>query len=135
MDFFPQAPKYVTAGVFIDRPPRGSIYFGFHSLEGPISSNVLLTTYSYRMSPKWISTFGMSYDFVAKRNIGQNLTLTRIGESFLMTFNMNVDTSKNNIGANVMVDAALPARAAWRTQSGHARPGGAGGRRLRPGVT
>ncbi|MEX2114744.1 MAG: hypothetical protein WD845_16245 [Pirellulales bacterium] len=102
-DFFDQAPKYATAGVFIDRPPRGSIYFGFHALAGPIASNVLLTTYSYRMSPKWISTFGMSYDFVASRNIGQNFTLTRIGESFLMSINVNVDTSKNNIGANFMV--------------------------------
>jgi hypothetical protein len=102
-DFFAQAPKYATAGVFVDRPPRGSIYFGFHSLEGPISSNVLLTTYSYRMSPKWISTFGMSYDFVASRNIGQNFTLTRIGESFLLSMNVNVDTSKNNVGANFMV--------------------------------
>ena len=102
-DFFAQAPKYATAGVFVDRPPRGSIYFGFHSLEGPIASNVLLTTYSYRMSPKWASTFGMSYDFVASRNIGQNFTITRIGESFLMSFNINVDTSKDNIGANLMI--------------------------------
>ncbi|MGD9723263.1 MAG: hypothetical protein AB7O59_18480 [Pirellulales bacterium] len=102
-DFFSQAPKYATAGVFIDRPPRGSIYFGFHSLEGPIASSVLLTTYSYRMSPKWVSTFGMSYDFVASRNIGQNFTLTRIGESFLLSMNVNVDTSKNNVGANFMI--------------------------------
>ena len=102
-DFFAQAPKYATIGMFLDRPPRGSLYFGFHSLEGPIASSVFLTTYSYRMSPKWISTFGMSYDFVAARNIGQNLTLTRIGESFLISMNVNVDTSKNNIGANFMI--------------------------------
>jgi hypothetical protein len=102
-DFFSQAPKYVTVGMFLDRPPRGSIYLGFRSLEGPISSNVLATTYSYRMSPKWISTFGMTYDFVHSRNIGQNFTLTRIGESFLVAFNLNVDTSKNNVGANLMI--------------------------------
>ncbi len=102
-DFFANAPNYTTAGVFIDRPPRGSIYFGFHALAGPIASNVFLTTYSYRMSPKWLSTFGMSYDFVAARNIGQNFTLTRIGESFLMSINLNVDTSKNNVGANFML--------------------------------
>ena len=102
-DFFSQAPKYTTIGMFLNRPPRGSIYLGFRSLEGPISSSVVATSYSYRMSPKWVSTFGTTYDFVASRNIGQNLTLTRIGESFLFSFNVNVDTSKNNIGANVMI--------------------------------
>lgn len=102
-DFFSQAPKYTTIGMFLNRPPRGSIYLGFRSLEGPISSSVVATSYSYRMSPKWVSTFGTTYDFVAARNIGQNLTLTRIGESFLFSFNVNVDTSKNNVGANVMI--------------------------------
>src|SRR5262249_53358345 len=41
MDFFGDAPKYFTVGSFINRPPRGSIYMGFRSLEGPITSNVL----------------------------------------------------------------------------------------------
>ncbi len=102
-DFFENAPKYVTIGTFINRPPRGSIYMGFHSLEGPITSNVLAFNYSYRMSPKWISSFGTTYDFHKARNIGQNLMLTRIGESFLMSLVVNVDTSKNNVGATFAI--------------------------------
>ena len=102
-DFFDNAPKYATVGGFLNRPPRGSLYMGFHSLNGPITSNVLATSYSYRMSPKWISTFGTTYDLYQARNIGQNLTLTRIGESFLFMVNVNVDTSKGNVGANLAI--------------------------------
>jgi len=102
-DFFDQAPKYFTVGGFLNRPPRGSIYMGFHALEGPITSNVLAFNYSYRMSPKWLSSFGTTYDFYQARNIGQNITLTRIGESFLFTLNVNVDTSKGNVGANIAI--------------------------------
>jgi hypothetical protein len=103
VDFFSAAPRYFTVGTFLNRPPRGSIYLGFRAINGPIESNVIATSYTYRMSPKWMSTFGTTFDVSAGRNIGQNLTLTRIGESFLIAFNFNVDTSKNNIGASVMV--------------------------------
>lgn len=102
-DFFDEAPKYFTVGGFVRRPPRGSIYLGFRSLEGPITSNVLVFNYSYRMSPKWLSTFGTTYDFHNGRNIGQNLMLTRIGESFLLSVVVNVDTSKGNVGANFAI--------------------------------
>ncbi|MBI3839024.1 MAG: hypothetical protein HY288_13980 [Planctomycetia bacterium] len=102
-DFFTNAPQYFNVGGFLNRPPRGSMYLGFRSIEGPIHSNVVATSYSYRMSPKWISTFGTSFDIVNARNIGQNFTITRIGESFLMIFNINVDTSKGNVGANFAI--------------------------------
>jgi hypothetical protein len=102
-DFFESAPKYTTIGGFLNRPPRGSLYLGFHSLNGPITSNVIATSYSYRMSPKWISTFGTTFDIHNARNIGQNLMLTRIGESFLFVMQVNVDTSKGNVGANFAI--------------------------------
>ncbi len=102
-DFFQNAPQYYNLGVFLNRPPRGSLYLGFRSLEGPIHSNVVATSYSYRMSPKWISTFGTTFDVANARNIGQNFAITRIGESFLMTFNINVDTSKGNVGATIAI--------------------------------
>ncbi len=102
-DFFSGAGKYFTLGGFLNRPPRGSIYMGFRSLEGPITSNVLAFNYSYRMSPKWLSSFGTTYDFHDSRNIGQNLMLTRIGESFLTSIVVNVDTSKGNVGASFAI--------------------------------
>ena len=102
-DFFDDAPKYATIGAFLNRPPRGALYMGFHSLNGPITSNVLATSYSYRMSPKWISTFGTTYDLYQARNIGQNFILTRVGESFLFVLGFNVDTSKDNVGVTVAI--------------------------------
>jgi hypothetical protein len=103
LDFFPQAPKYFTVGGFLSRPPRGSLYLGFRSLEGPIHSNVLAGSYSYRMSPKWVSTFGSTYALGGLGNIGQNMSVTRIGEAFLITFGMNVDASKGNVGATFAI--------------------------------
>jgi hypothetical protein len=103
MDFFPNAPQYFNVGAFLNRPPRGSLYLGFRSIQGPIQSSVIATSYSYRMSPKWLSTFGTTFDLVNARNIGQNFTITRVGESFLMVFNINVDTSKGNVGANLAI--------------------------------
>jgi len=102
-DFFENAPKYATVGAFLNRPPRGALYMGFHSLNGPITSNVLATSYSYRMSPKWISTFGTTYDLYQARNIGQNFILTRVGESFLCVLGFNVDTSKDNVGVTLAI--------------------------------
>ncbi len=102
-DFFAEAPKYFTLGAFINRTTRGSFYLGFRGLQGPINSNVVITSYTYRMSPKWMSTFGMSFDVAEARNIGQNITITRIGESFLTMVNVNVDTSKGNVGATIAI--------------------------------
>jgi hypothetical protein len=50
------------------------------------------------MSPKWVSTFGSTFNIGKGGNIGQNFSMTRIGESFLVTFGMNVDASKGNVG-------------------------------------
>jgi len=110
-DFFQGGQKLVTFGGFLTRPPRGSLYVGFHSLNGPVvpgvltpfNNQVLLTSYSYRMSPKWVSSAGLSYNLNGK-NIGENLTLTRIGESFLVSLGVNADVSKNNFGFTFMVE-------------------------------
>lgn len=102
-DFFSEGPKYATIGAFISRPPRGSIYMGFRSMTGPINAGVMVFDYAYRMSPKYLSTFGTTFDVVEGVNIGQNFSLTRIGESFLLTVLFNVDTSKNNVGVNFAI--------------------------------
>ena len=66
-DFFDQGQKIVTVGGFLTRPPRGSLYVGFRILEGPIDSKVLALSYTYWMSPKWVSSFGTSIDFGSRR--------------------------------------------------------------------
>jgi hypothetical protein len=98
-DFFSGAPQYTSVGMYLNRPPRGSLYAGIMQLNGPINSTVLATSYNYRMSPKWISTAGSTFALNHSGNIGENFALTRIGEAFLFNVSMNVDVSKGNVGA------------------------------------
>jgi hypothetical protein len=103
-DFFGGGSKYLNVGMYLNRPPRGSLYTGLLFFDGPISSTVLATSYNYRMSPKWISTLGSTMALNHSGNIGQFLGLTRIGESFLMNVSVNVDASKGNVGANFSLE-------------------------------
>jgi hypothetical protein len=105
-DFFDQGQKIVSVGGFLTRPPRGSLYMGFYVIEGPtnLNSQVLTLSYSYWMSPKWISSLGTSIDFGKAGNIGQNFSITRVGEAFLVTAGLNVDESRNSVGAVFMVE-------------------------------
>ncbi len=112
-DFFSDGQRWNTVGGFITRPPRGSLYLGLNSFEGPISSEVITGSYTYRMTPKWLSTFGTSFDLKNQGNIGENFRLTRVGESFLFTVGLNVDVSRGNVGFNI----ALIPRFLGRSQS------------------
>lgn len=97
-DFFSEGQRMVNVGAFISRPPRGSLFLGVRLLDGPVNANVLSASYSYLMSPKWISTMGVSVD-VGERNIGENFSITRIGESFLVSGGVTVDDSRGTVGA------------------------------------
>ena len=103
-DFFPDGQRIVTVGGFLNRPPRGGLYLGLRLLDGPISNQVLTLAYSYRMSPKWISSFGMSVDLGDEGNIGQRFDLTRIGESLLISAGFTVDAARNNVGVNLSIE-------------------------------
>jgi len=102
-DFFSDGQRLVSVGAFLSRPPRGSWYFGFRSLHGPINADVLSSAYSYRLSPKWLASVGAAYDF-ASTNIGNSVAVTRIGESFLTSVNFYVDAAKNNVGASFLIE-------------------------------
>jgi len=103
-DFFDQGQKMVSIGGFITRPPRGSLYIGYRQIDGPFKSQVVNASYSYLMSPKWISTFGSSVDLASTGNIGQYMTITRVGESFLVSVGFNIDALKNNTGVNLAIE-------------------------------
>jgi len=127
-DYFSDGLRMVTVGAYISRPPRGSLYLGFRSLEGPISSNVVATSYSYRMSPKWITRFRSAVDLSGTGNIGQNLSFTRIGESFLVTLGVNVDVSRANVGARLIIEPRfLPGTKTGRVGGAQIPPAGAFG--------
>ncbi|MDD4789768.1 MAG: organic solvent tolerance protein OstA, partial [Pirellulales bacterium] len=103
-DFFDDGGKLVSFGGFLNRPERGSIYAGIHFLNGPIESTILSYSHTYRMNEKWVTTFGASMDIADNNNIGQSLTFTRIGESFLVSAGLNVDASRDSLGVHLAIE-------------------------------
>jgi len=69
-DLFQDGQQIVNVGAFLARPPRGSLFLGMSLIDGPIQAQVLSTSYSYWMSPKWMSWVGMSVDLGGEGNIG-----------------------------------------------------------------
>ena len=88
----------------MNRPTRGNFYLGARTIDGPIESNVLLSTYNYRISPKWITSIGAAVDFSNSGNIGQTIAITRIGEASFFTMGVAFDESKDNVGVNIMFE-------------------------------
>jgi hypothetical protein len=117
VDFFSGGQQLYTVGAFLNRTPRGSFYIGFNQFGGPISASVLTSSYTYRMSPKWASSFGTAVN-LAGANIGQNFQLVRIGESFLMTFGFNVDYSRNNVGVTFNLEPRFLSRTQFASRTG-----------------
>jgi hypothetical protein len=103
-DFFDEGQKIFTVGGFLTRPPRGSLYAGFSILEGPIDSKILSFTYTYWMSPKWMSSYGTSIDFGSQKSYAQNFSITRIGESFLINFGFTVDPARDSVGVALAIE-------------------------------
>jgi hypothetical protein len=56
------------------------------------------------MSPKWVTTFGTSIDLGNQGNIGENFSITRIGESLLVNLGFNVDPSRNSTGVMLTIE-------------------------------
>ncbi len=117
VDFFTGGQQLYTVGALLNRTPRGSFYLGFNEFGGPIQASVLTGSYTYRMSPKWASSFGTALNLKGM-NIGQNFQLVRIGESFLMTFGFNVDYSRNNVGVSFNLEPRFLSRTQFASRSG-----------------
>jgi hypothetical protein len=103
-DFFSEGQKICSIGGFLTRPPRGSLYMGFSVLEGPIDSKILSLSYSYWMSPKWVSSLGTTIDFGSQGNLGESFTITRVGESFLVSLGFGFDASRNVTGVSLNIE-------------------------------
>jgi hypothetical protein len=126
-DFFDQGEKAVSIGGFLTRPPRGALYLGFRYLDGPVHNEVIVASYSYLMSPNWISTASISVDLTNNGCIGESFSLTRIGESFLISATFNANSAQNNVGFGFSIEprflpkgrlgqvggASVPVAGAW----------------------
>ncbi|MGW8257401.1 MAG: hypothetical protein ACWGMZ_07955, partial [Thermoguttaceae bacterium] len=127
-DVFDQGQKTFSVGGFLTRPPRGSLYFGYRQVEGPVDSRVLTGSYTYWMTPKWISTFGTSFDLGQEGNIGQSFSITRIGESFLVNLGFRIDPARNDVGVNFSIEPRfLPKSRLANINGAHIPPAGAFG--------
>ncbi len=109
-DVFSQGLKAITVGTLFSRPGEGEWYTGFTSLEGPISSFVLHSNINYRLSEKWIVSGGTAVDLGNVGNIGQNIAMTRIGESFLLQVGASVDSGRDNIAFTFNVEPRFLSR-------------------------
>jgi len=69
-----------------------------------IDSQTLVASYSYRMSPKWISTGAISYDVAVGESRGSSLTFSRLGLDWIVHFGFGIDTSKDNVGVALAVE-------------------------------
>ncbi|MDZ7616568.1 MAG: organic solvent tolerance protein OstA [Patescibacteria group bacterium] len=103
-DFFHDGQQLISFGAFLARPPRGSLYVGMQLLDGPIQHSVLSMSYSYRMSPKWASTFGTSFDLRKQENLGQSFSITRIGESLLINVGFRVNAARDTVGIGFSIE-------------------------------
>ncbi|KAA5540473.1 organic solvent tolerance protein OstA [Roseiconus nitratireducens] len=110
IDFFDEGLSSISAGLRTSRPGVGDVYVGLLSLEGPISSTVFRTTIDYRLNEKWIFSGGTTYDFGETGNVGQSAGLTRIGESLLVRFGVNVDPGRDNVSFGFLVEPRFFAR-------------------------
>ncbi len=108
VDPFNDGQRVWNAGVLTQRGPRGSLYVGVRQVKaGPVDSRLLTGSFSYRMSEKWISTLGASYDLAEGRDRGQSLTITRIGEYMLFHLGTGYDRSRDNFSVNIMIEPRL----------------------------
>ena len=103
-DTFSEGSKIVSVGGFLTRPPRGSAYIGYTHIDGPIQNRILTASYTYWMSPKWISSIGTSVDFGKEGNIGEHISITRVGESLLINAGFNVDPVHGTWGVNFNIE-------------------------------
>lgn len=108
-DFFDTGQQLWNLGVQSQRSLRGSVYLGLRQIKaGPsLDSQILTASYSYAMSPKWVSTATTAYDLGEGRNRGQALSITRVGADFLIHCGLNYDASKNNVGVMLSLEPRL----------------------------
>ena len=74
------------------------------------------------MSEKWYGGLGTSYDFEDAGNLGQNVFLTRIGESSLFTLNFRVNSSRDNVGVGIVFEPRFFASGRYSKINGEPLP-------------
>ena len=105
-DFFTNSQNYWNVGVLSQRSTRGSVYLSYRHVEARnfLRSATVTASYSYQLSPKWISTAAFSYDVGQEESRGSSVTLSRVGLDFVVHMGFGIDTSKDNVGIALSVE-------------------------------
>jgi hypothetical protein len=105
-DTFDNPERLWSVGVNSQRSTRGSVYVGVRNITGgsQLHSEILTASYSYVMSPKWISSMSTAYDLAERQNRGQTLMITRVGSDFLINFGTTIDPTKNNYSLAISIE-------------------------------
>ncbi|MBI3862669.1 MAG: hypothetical protein HY290_12335 [Planctomycetia bacterium] len=104
-DTFDNPEKLWSFGIISQRSTRGSVYVGLRNIQGgSLHSEILTASYSYLMSPKWISSMSTAYDLAEHQNRGQTLMITRVGSDFLVNFGLTADPTKNNFSLGLSIE-------------------------------
>ena len=118
-DFFPEGQQLWSLGVISQRSLRGSVYVGVRQVKGgTLDSQIATATYSYVLSPKWVSSATTAYDLGEGQSRGQGFTMTRVGEWLLFHLGANYDVSKNNLGVGFAIEPRLGGSNISSTQLG-----------------
>jgi hypothetical protein len=127
-DFFSGGQSVFSVGGFLTRPPRGSLYLGYNFIDGPIQNRVVSVSYSYWMTPKWITTLGASIDLGNQGNIGETFGITRVGESLLINLGFSADPTRNSTGVMLVIEPRFLPKSRLNSVNGvHIPPAGANG--------
>ena len=105
-DLFENAQNLWSVGVLSQRSLRGSVYLGYRQVKATnyLDSQTLIGSYSYQMSPKWISTASCAYDVAAGEARGTSVTVSRVGLDWILHFGVGLDFSKSNVGVGVSLE-------------------------------
>ena len=105
-DTFDNPERLWSVGINSQRSTRGSVYFGIRNITGgsQLHSEILTASYSYVMSPRWISSMSTAYDLAEHQNRGQTLMITRVGSDFLINFGTTIDPTKNNFSLALSIE-------------------------------
>jgi hypothetical protein len=100
VDLFQNAQENWSLGLLSQRSSRGSLYAGLRQVKAKnyLDSQTVVASYSYQMSPKWISTASFAYDIAVSESRGSSITVSRVGLDWVLHIGLGVDTSKDNVG-------------------------------------
>ena len=105
-DFFENRQNYWNVGLLSQRSTRGSVYLAYRQVEAHnfLDSQIVTASYSYQMSPKWISTAAYAFDIAQNESRGSSLTFIRVGLDFIFHMGLGFDTSKDNVGVAFSIE-------------------------------